>query len=66
MISKKWKDRLQVLRDKKQSLGFTNENLVNITGLTHNTIATIFAGSRCPSMESYIVICEALGLEAFS
>ncbi|WP_282204570.1 helix-turn-helix domain-containing protein [Kitasatospora fiedleri] len=60
---------LQVIASRIKSLredrGWTQEDLVERTGLHRNTIGRMEAGGQAPSLAAYLVVADALGVPAW-
>jgi len=49
------------MRQLRKERGFTTENLANFIGISTAYVGLIERGERCPSLETFLRICDFLG-----
>jgi transcriptional regulator with XRE-family HTH domain len=49
----------------RTSRGLSQEKLAELSGLARNTIARLESGQRMPSLETFVCVADAMGVEPY-
>ena len=59
------KDYREVIRNKREKLGWSQYKLAKVVGITQSFMNEIESGKKSPSIEVFFRICEALEIKVF-
>ena len=58
-------DYREVIRNKREKLGWSQYKLAKVVGITQSFMNEIESGKKSPSIEVFFRICEALEIKVF-
>ena len=53
----------RVVRDRRNSVGMTQEDLASLTGIPQATLSKIERGAAPATFDTYLRLCHALGID---